>query len=428
MNPSQFSFRHARLCLTVEMFWRRCSPLILAPVLVGLLASLCWSGRVCGGCRGVLEGFSSFAGVPAVLVFWVAGLLAGRPPAIVTICSHSALQILAGARREGLGAIGIVDRGREAFYSIGLGKIVDRLIVVDSFKEVCRRSFWDRVRSVAGGDIVVVPHGSFVEYVGPECFRELDAPILGSRELVEVEASQVRKMRFLAEAGIPTPKTYVLEEVLERGLEDGLYIVKLSGAKGGRGYFLARNRREVVEGVERLRRQGLLREGVEVVVQEYLVGVPMYVHYFYSRVRERLELFGLDIRYESNVDGLRRLPPAYAAGVEPSFTVVGNIPVVARESLLPKFYEYGLKFVKAAQRLLRDGIVGPFSLEGVVNDRLEYIVFEFSGRIVAGTNVYAWHGSPLTVLWWGEPMDMGRRIALEVREAWEQGILDKILS
>ena len=354
--------------------------------------------------------------------------MAGQPPAIVTICSHTALQILAGARREGLRAIGVVDRRRESFYSIGLGKIVDRLIVVDGFRELCQQGFWDRVRSIAGGDVVVVPHGSFVEYVGPECFRELDAPILGSRELVEIEASQARKMRFLAEAGIPTPKTYTLEEIVEKGLEDGLYIVKLSGAKGGRGYFLARSRREILEGIERLRRQGLLREGVEVIVQEYLVGAHMYVHYFYSRVRERLELLGLDIRYESNVDGLRRLPPAYAVGVEPSFTVVGNIPVVARESLLPKFYEYGLRFVQAAKRLLRDGMVGPFSLEGVVGEDLEYIVFEFSGRIVAGTNVYAWHGSPLAVLWWGEPMDMGRRIALEVREAWEQGVLDKILS
>ena len=354
--------------------------------------------------------------------------MAGLPPAVVTICSHTALQILAGARREGLKAIGIVDRRRESFYSIGLGRIVDKLIVVDGFGELCRRDFWDKVRSVAGGgDIVVVPHGSFVEYVGPECFRELDAPILGSRDLVEVEASQTRKMRLLAEAGIPTPRTYTLEEVME-GLEEGLYIVKLSGAKGGRGYFLARNRHEVLEGIEKLRRQGLLGEDVEVVVQEYLVGVPMYVHYFYSRVRGRLELFGLDIRYESNVDGLRRLPPAYAAGVEPCFTVVGNIPVAARESLLPKFYEYGLRFVQAAQRLLRDGLVGPFSLEGVVGEDLEYTVFEFSGRIVAGTNVYAWHGSPLAVLWWGEPMDMGRRIALEIREAWEQGILDKILS
>ena len=40
---------------------------------------------------------------------------------------------------------------------------------------------------------------------------------------------------------------------------------------------------------------------------------------------------------------------AAGAGVEPSYTVVGNIPLVLRESLLEEVYKIGENFVRAAR-------------------------------------------------------------------------------
>jgi len=54
-------------------------------------------------------------------------------------------------------------------------------------------------------------------------------------------------------------------------------------------------------------------------------------------------------------------------------------------------------------------------------------VFEFSGRIVAGTNLYL-NGSPYSYLYWNEPMSTGRRIAREVKLAVERGELNKIVT
>ena len=60
-------------------------------------------------------------------------------------------------------------------------------------------------------------------------------------------------------------------------------------------------------------------------------------------------------------------------------------------------------------------MIGPFCLETVVTDQLEFKVFEISARIVAGTNPYI-GGSPYTELI--EPgLSTGRRIAQEIKLA-----------
>lgn len=121
------------------------------------------------------------------------------------------------------------------------------------------------------------------------------------------------------------------------------------------------------------------------IIQEYVIGVPAYFHIFNSKIMNRIEITGMDIRYESNVDGLRRLPPRILdeIGVMPSFTVIGNIPMVLRESLLIKVYEYAENFVNATKKFVGEELVGPFCLESIVKDDGEIVVFEFSGRIVA---------------------------------------------
>lgn len=84
---------------------------------------------------------------------------------------------------------------------------------------------------------------------------------------------------------------------------------------------------------------------------------------------------------------------------------MGNIPLVLRESLLPRVLDYGIRFVEETRRSLPPGVIGPFSLEGVIDDEANIRIFEFSGRIVAGTNLYV-YGSPYSYLYWGEPMSM----------------------
>ena len=80
-----------------------------------------------------------------------------------------------------------------------------------------------------------------------------------------------------------------------------------------------------------------------------------------------------------------------------------------------------------AKELAAPGIIGPFCLETVITDDLKIYTFEISARIVAGSNIGI-GTSPYAYLKFGENMYMGRRIALEIKEARQQGRLKEILA
>ncbi len=109
----------------------------------------------------------------------------------------------------------------------------------------------------------------------------------------------------------------------------------------------------------------------------------------------------------------------------PSFNVIGNSPLVLRESLLEQVYEMGENFVEAAKRMVSPGMNGPFCIEGVYDENAKFKSFEFSARIVAGSNIYM-DGSPYYSLLYNEQMSMGKRIAREIKTAAETNQLDKV--
>ena len=160
------------------------------------------------------------------------------------------------------------------------------------------------------------------------------------------------------------------------------------------------------------------------IIQQYVVGVPLYIHYFYSPLTKKLEILSMDRRYETNVDALGRIP----FNVDPSYVVVGNSPLVLRESMLPEAYEMGEKVVKKSQELIGPkGLFGPFCLETIITPDQKFYVIEISARIVAGTNLFI-ECSPYADLLYNEPMSTGRRIAREIKNAIKQNKLSLILN
>ena len=211
---------------------------------------------------------------------------------------------------------------------------------------------------------------------------------------------------------------------------DGLCIVKFPGARGGRGYFLATSYDDFVEKTEKLQNAGEISEEdiKSVEIQRYIPGATVYFSFFYSPVNERIELIAVDRRYESNVDGIGRIPAGVQlrSDITPSYTVVGNIPVVLRESLLSEVFEFAERIVEVSKEIAYPGMVGPFCVEGVFDEMARFYVFEISARIVAGTNVGV-PVSPYSYILFGENMYMGRRIAREIRIAKEKGMLEELI-
>ena len=65
--------------------------------------------------------------------------------------------------------------------------------------------------------------------------------------------------------------------------------------------------------------------------------------------QEELEFFGADQRHESDIEGMARIPSEQQlkSNKVPSFNVIGNSPIVLRESLLDEVYTMGENFVEA---------------------------------------------------------------------------------
>ncbi len=332
---------------------------------------------------------------------------------IATMGSHSALQILKGARDEGMRNLVVCKKGKERPYkSYG---VADEIVLVDDWAE------WHTKIDpmLRERNAIVIPHGSFVAYLGPDKVRETKAMYYGTKEILEWESNRHMERTWLEKAELLLPRVFEKPEDIDRPV-----IVKFHGAGGGFGYFVAKSAEQFYEVKNRK-----YPDDNDFVIQEYIVGVPVYVHYFYSPITGELEIMGMDKRYESNADSIGRIraEDQLAANIFTSYTIVGNMPLVIRESMLPDLFDMGDRVVKTSQTLgAGKGLFGPFCLETIVTRKVQVFVFEISARIVAGTNPFV-EGSPYTALKYDVPMSTGRRIARDIKQAISEGKLSEIL-
>lgn len=338
---------------------------------------------------------------------------------IATLGSHCSLQILKGAKDEGFNTLLICEKRRLGLYK--RFNFIDDMILVDKFNEISDESCQQHLRKT---NSIIIPHGTMIAYMSREEIEKITIPFFGNKWIIKWEADRKLKQQLMNEALLTTPRYVESKDDIER-----LCIVKLHGAAGGRGYFLAWNRQSFEEAAKKLMDQGVITSEDDLYIQEYVNGVPTYLQFFYSSVTNVLEFMGVDRRYESDVDGMGRIPAKQQLGIEmqPSYNVIGNIPLVLRESLLEEVYAMGERFVKTARRLVPPGMTGPFCIEGIYDREGKFTTFEFSARIVAGTNLYL-DGSPYSGLIFDKPMSMGRRIAHEIKMASKQGRINDILT
>ncbi|EKE15408.1 MAG: hypothetical protein ACD_12C00031G0002 [uncultured bacterium] len=323
---------------------------------------------------------------------------------IVTLGSHSALQILKGAKDEGFKTLVIALNEQISFYK--RYSFIDEIVGVNAFSE-----FTEIEEKLKTKKIIVIPHGSFVAYLGMEGNKKMTLPYFGNKKVLDFEFDRVKQGEWLKKSGINTPKEFKNIDEVKFPI-----IIKSYGAAGGKGYFLVNIKHDLEEKIK-------LFKDKQYIIQQYVVGVPLYIHYFYSSLTNKLEIMSMDRRYETNVDALGRI----AFNVDPSYVVVGNSPLVLRESMLPEAYEMGEKVVKKSQELISpQGLFGPFCLETIITPDQKFYVIEISARIVAGTNLFI-EGSPYADLLYNEPMSTGRRIAREIKNAIKDNKLNLIL-
>jgi 5-formaminoimidazole-4-carboxamide-1-(beta)-D-ribofuranosyl 5'-monophosphate synthetase len=336
---------------------------------------------------------------------------------IATVCSHSSLQIFNGARKEGFRTMGICLGKPPRFYEAFPKAKPDEYLVLENYKDIMARA-----EELRKKNIIIIPHSSFVSFLGKEDFAEMAIPTFGNRVVLEWGSDRDKERQWLLGAGIQMPG-----KIDDPRNINGPVMVEYEGAKGGKGFFVAKTYEEFNELVDRTRK---------FTIQEFITGTRYYLHYFYSPIRNEgyilskgsLELLSMDRRVESNADEIFRLGSPrelIEAGICPTYVITGNVPLVARESLLSSIFSLGERVVEESLDLF-GGMVGAFCIEAVIMDSLEIKVFELSTRLVAGTNLYV-SGSPYSDLA-QEDRSTGRRIAQEIKEAVKTNQLGEIIS
>jgi len=329
---------------------------------------------------------------------------------IATLGSHSALQILKGAKDESFKTIVVVTPDRISLYN--RFKFIDKIIQIPDFSD-----FPKIENQLISENAIIIPHGSFVAYLGLEENKNMKVPYFGNKAVLDWESDRMKQRDWLQKAKVPVPKRFRSGQEI-----DVPVIVKAYGAAGGHGYFFAKNKKEFAARIKNFKPK-------KYIIQEYVIGVPLYIHYFYSPLTHKLEILSIDKRYETNVDSLGRIPSQnqQGLGIEPSFVVVGNSPLALRESLLAEAFKMGERVVTTSKELIKGGLWGPFCLETIITPQQKFSVIEISCRIVAGTNLFI-TGSPYSALYYDKEVSTGRRIAMEIKEAIKMKKLNRILN
>lgn len=351
--------------------------------------------------------------------------------------SHSALDVCDGAADEAIPNVVFAQRGRDATYARYQRTIldergkrvrgcVDEIVRLAAFRDQLTPKIQAWMRK---NNVLYVPNRSFTSYASIDDIEaRFQVPIFGSRNLLRIEEREEKNNYYtlLKKAGLAYP-----EQVRDPRQIRELVIVKLHHAKKKleRGFFTCATFPEYQKKSKTLLAQGIInKENLEHArIERYIIGPVFNCNFFYSPITTgapKLELLGVDWRFESSLDGHVRIPAAQQITLPdaqqiPEMTVVGHNTATIRESLLDRVYDLGEKFVAAAKKHYTPGMIGPFCLQTVVDKDMKFYVYDVAPRIGGGTNVHVAVGHPYGNMLWRRPMSTGRRVALEVRRAIE---------
>jgi len=350
--------------------------------------------------------------------------------------SHSALEVCLGCREEGLKNIVVCQAGREKTYSkhyrhAGAVGIIDDVIILQKFSNIVERGIQEEL---VKRNTIFVPNRSFTVYVPLEDIEDrFNVPIFGNRILLKAEERNVEKNQYylLEKAEIKTPMRFKNYEEIDR-----LCIVKTSEAERGyeRAFFFASSPEEF-ENVskEMINKKMITEEGLKkAIIEEFVMGAQFNFNYFYSPLNERVELIGIDTRRQTNLDGLLKLPADQQLKVLEKIDVknieIGHFACTLRESMLEQVFQIGEKFVEAVGREYPPGLIGPFALQCVITPgppKEEIFVVDVSLRMPGSPGIKF---TPYSEYLWRYPVSMGRRLAMEIKQAVDEDRIKELVT
>ena len=346
---------------------------------------------------------------------------------IGTIGSHSALEIMDGAKDENIKTVCICQKDRERAYR-RFSRLSDEIISLDKFSSIINEEIQAKLRSL---NTIIVANRAFTAYVGYDNIEnKLEIPIFGNRELLRAEERSVQRNQYylLDVAKIRRPRIYE-----EPSKIDNLAMVKVQEArrKLERAFFIVTSYEDYKRKAKSKIEQGLISEEDlnSASIEEYIIGTHFNFNFFYSPLKKETEFLGIERRLQTN---LHDFTTSLTAKQQMEIDIgiqnieVGHTPASIRESMLEKVFEMGDKFTEIVNKEYPPGIIGPISLQGIVTLDLDPVIYDVSLR-VPGNPIMA-TTSPYTKYYYGHTMGVGRRIAMEVKNATTLKTISEIVT
>lgn len=343
-----------------------------------------------------------------------------------TIGSHSALEIMDGAKDENLKTICICQRGRELPY-MRFKRLADEILLLDKFSDIL---YQENQEKLIQSNTVMVAHRAFTAYLGYDNIENnLRVPVFGNRSLLRAEERSAPRNQYylLEKAGIHHPKIYRKPSDI-----DGLAIIKVQEAtrKLERAFFIVTSYEDYEKkSKQKIEQRLVTKEDLDsATIEQYVPGTYFNLNFFISPLTDETEFLGIERRLQTNIHDIVSLPAReqMEIDIQVQNIEVGHTPASIRESLLEKIFEMGDKIAFAVRKEYPPGIIGPISLQSVVTIDLDFVVYDVSLR-VPGNPIMA-TTSPYTKYYYGQTMGVGRRIAMEVKNALLLGKLFDILT
>ena len=159
---------------------------------------------------------------------------------IATLCSHSSLQIFHGARKMGFKTLGLVTKNNQRIYDAFPLAKPDKFISYSDYDDMS-----ERAGELQDANAIIIPHGSFVEYMGAKAFEDFEVPSYGNRGVLSWESDRVLQRQWITSAGAPMPRLITDAREIKEPV-----MVKYHGAKGGRGFFIAKDYPDFKMGID----------------------------------------------------------------------------------------------------------------------------------------------------------------------------------
>lgn len=347
-------------------------------------------------------------------------------PRVGVLGSHSALEIMDGAKDEGLPTVVFCQKGRELPYQ-RFSRIADEIIVLDKFDDMVSEK---NQKMLAETSTIIVPHRSLTAYLGYKTIEDdFRVPIFGNRQLFQAEERTAKKGQYylLEAAGIRYPRVFADPKDIDRPC-----IVKVQEKDRPleRAFFTVSGHNDYRDKADERIRQGIISEKDlgAASIEELVIGTYMNFNFFHTPISDQVDFIGIERRLQTDIHDYNALPAEQQLqiGISPQNIEVGHTPASIRESLLEKVLKMGDKFVEAVKKEYSPGIIGPFSLQSVITKELELVVYDVSLR-VPGNPIVA-TTSPYTKYKYGTTFGIGRRIAMEIKRAADAGSLEKIVT